>query len=88
VGASVEHLSDLGGGVPDLLVGWHEINMLFECKDEARPPSERRLTLLQTYWHNMWRGQVTIVESPDQAVAIAEELAHLQAQMTGLKLHT
>lgn len=77
-GATVEFLSDVGGGVPDLLVGWKGINLLMECKDGDRPPSERKLTLLQSYWHNMWRGQVMVVESSEEAIRVLHEIVELE----------
>jgi hypothetical protein len=67
-GASVQSLADLGRGVPDLLVGWRGINLLFEVKDGAKRPSARRLTPGEEQWHRRWRGQVVVVESVDDAL--------------------
>jgi hypothetical protein len=68
VGASVQLLSDLGHGAPDLLVGWREVNTLLEVKDPAKPPSQRKLTPDQVIWHRNWRGQVVIVHSISEAL--------------------
>jgi len=69
VGASVQSLADMGRGVPDLLVGWRGLNLLFEVKDGAKPPSARRLTPDEERWHRGWRGQVVVVEDPRSALA-------------------
>lgn len=68
IGATVTILSDVGQGCPDLLVGSQGINFLFEVKDGNKPPSERQLTGKERTWHEMWRGQVSIVDSPVDAV--------------------
>lgn len=59
----------MGRGVPDLLVGWHGVNLLMEVKDGAKPPSGRRLTTEESAWHQRWYGQVVVVESIDGAMA-------------------
>jgi hypothetical protein len=69
VGASVEHLHTLGEGAPDLLVGFRGVNTLLEVKDGSKPPSRRRLTPDEATWHAAWRGQVTVVETIDEALA-------------------
>ena len=50
VGAVVEVLSDVGRGVPDLLVGWRERWHLIECKRPG-PPHARKLTDDEERWH-------------------------------------
>lgn len=72
-GASVQSLAAVGGGVPDLLVGYLGTNLLLEVKDGAKAPSKRRLTPDQVAWHSDWRGKVYVVTSPDEALdAIAD----------------
>lgn len=44
LGASVAILSDLGGGIADILVGYRGSNFAFEIKDGSLSPSRRRLT--------------------------------------------
>jgi hypothetical protein len=56
VGASVQSLSAVGNGVPDLLVGFRGQTHLFEVKDGSKPPSARKLTPDQQEWHRNWRG--------------------------------
>ena len=62
VGATVEVLSDVGRGVPDLLVGWRSVNYLLEVK-----ASKGALTETQTIWHTLWSGQVSVVRTVDEA---------------------
>ena len=66
-GASVEILSAVGQGVPDLLVGWRDQNFLLELKDGEKPPSARALTADERDWHAKWNGQVDTVDSFDAA---------------------
>lgn len=68
VGASVAITSGLGRGFPDLVVGYRTRNILIEVKDGTAPPSKRRLTPDQQEWHDAWRGQVCVVESPEEAL--------------------
>jgi hypothetical protein len=79
VGAAVWPLFREGGGCPDLLVGFRGRNYLFEVKDGSRPPSERKLNEDQEKWHGRWTGQVAVVESPEQAVAVLMSLSRLAA---------
>ncbi len=69
VGATVHSLAAVGAGCPDLLVGYHGTNVLFEIKDGAKFPCERVLTPLEKAWHEMWRGSVQVVESVDEALS-------------------
>jgi hypothetical protein len=68
-GASVQILSGVGQGCPDLLVGHKFKNLLLEVKDGRKIPSKRKLTTDEKEWHDAWRGSVLIVESIDQALA-------------------
>lgn len=70
IGCSVQVLSTVGKGVPDLLVGFNGMNVLMEIKDGKKPPSDRKLTADQIVWHDEWRGQVNVVESVDRALAV------------------
>lgn len=74
MGISVQSLSSIGDGAPDLLCGHRGKNVLLEVKDETRPPSEKRLTPDEAEWHAKWAGSVVVVESPEQALrAVLEE---------------
>ena len=69
VGASVQSLASVGGGVPDLLVGFCGQTLLIECKDGALPPSGQALTPDQIAWHAAWRGlPVWVIRSADEAL--------------------
>lgn len=81
-GASVQTLHRVGGGCPDLLVGWRShrcphcgkdagrFNYLYELKDGFKAPSRRQPSNKQREWHAAWRGQIDVVESYQQALAI------------------
>jgi len=68
VGCSVQPLHRVGQGCPDLLVGYHGQNLLFEVKDGQKPPSARKLTPAEAEWHETWRGQVVTVSSVREAL--------------------
>lgn len=68
IGASVQILSAVGKGCPDVLVGFRNHNILVEIKDGARKPSERALTADQVKWHGSWAGQVCVAENISDAV--------------------
>jgi Holliday junction resolvase len=66
IGATVQVLSAVGKGCPDLLVGWRGRNLLIEVKD--REGRGVRLTADQERWHAGWNGTVLIADSPEDAV--------------------
>lgn len=68
VGATVEPLHAVGGGCPDILVGYAGRNLLMEIKDGRLSPSRITLTEDQIKWHAAWRGQRTVVRSVDEAL--------------------
>lgn len=70
VGCSVQSLAAVGSGCPDLLVGRLGRNWLLEIKDGSLAPSAQQLTPKQVDWHEGWRGQVTVVRSKDEALAV------------------
>lgn len=54
IGCRVQSLAQLGGGVPDLLVGTpgpRRHLLLFEVKDGSRVASQKRLTEVEEAWH-------------------------------------
>ena len=81
-GASVIDLAGVGGGVPDLLVGctlacpdcWRHLraNLLVEVKNLAG--RGEGLTLAETAFHARWGGQVAIVRSAGEALALIERM--------------
>jgi len=69
-GCAVQDLSAVGRGVPDLLVARAGLNILLEVKDGKKPPSDRRLTPEQEAWHAAWPGDVYVVTSVTEALAV------------------
>lgn len=68
-GARVLSLAAVGGGVPDLLVGFGFRFYALEIKDGSLPPSRRRLTPDQEEWHREWADYpVVVVHSPEEAL--------------------
>lgn len=75
IGATVQPIHQLGKGVPDILVGFRDRNLVLEIKDGKKPPSARKLTEDEFVWHANWKGQVAVVESVEQAIQIVMETA-------------
>lgn len=73
-GVSVQSLAAVGGGVPDLLVSVAGRNLLLEVKVPNGRKARRRwvLTPDQEQWHRLWTGQVAVVCSADEAVAVVQ----------------
>lgn len=69
-GATVQSLATVGDGCPDVLVGWHGRNLLMEIKDGSKTKSARKLTPKQIPWHRDWQGEVYVVESVGEALAV------------------
>jgi len=65
-GYSVEIISDVGRGVPDLLVGRDGYNMLIEVKS-----GDAGLTDDEQARASAWRGQYSVVRSPEHAILAA-----------------
>jgi len=70
---TVLDLSKVGGGCPDILVGWQGINILFEIKDGNKPPSRRRLRDNQESFMQRWKGPAYAVNSFEEAWAIISQ---------------
>lgn len=74
-GMKVQSLASMGGGVPDLLVGFRGLSCVLEIKDGTLPPSARGLTEAEKNWHATWPGHAVIVESAEAAVLAVIEHA-------------
>ena len=74
MGCSVQDLSKVGGGCPDLLVGRGGCNWLLEVKDGEKPPSKRKLTPYQVDFHKYWSGQVATVHNVEDAVLVVSSI--------------
>lgn len=68
VGASVAITSAVGGGFPDLVVGYRGRNFLIEIKDGEKVPSARRLTGAQERFVGAWRGEWSKADTADEAL--------------------
>lgn len=68
IGCTVQILSSVGKGCPDILVGFRGKNTLLEIKDGGKPLSAQKLTPDQIKWHSEWMGSVYVVNSIDQAI--------------------
>ena len=74
IGCTVQSLAAIGKGCPDLLVGFNGVNLTLEVKDGAKIPSKRKLTTDEQKWHMAWNGQVAVIESVDDAIAIIQSI--------------
>jgi lambda repressor-like predicted transcriptional regulator len=72
-GASVQILSAVGQGCPDILTGFQGRNILMEIKDGEKTQSAQKLTPDQVIWHRDWQGQVIIVRSVDESLNALKE---------------
>ena len=63
MGCTVQHLHETGKGCPDIIVGFRSKNYLLEIKDGDK----KVLTPDQVNWHKLWKGQVNVVTSVDEA---------------------
>lgn len=70
IGCTVAITSAIGNGFPDLIVARNRRNLLIEVKDGRLPPSARGLTADQRIFHAEWAGQVDVVNSVDEAIAL------------------
>ncbi len=70
MGASVWITSSLGNGAPDFVLGVRGINLLVECKDGEKSPSQRKLTPCEQLFHLSWNGQIAIISSTDELVQL------------------
>ena len=65
LGYSVRHLHTVGGGCPDIVVGRDGVNYLFEIKTRGG-----KLTQDEAIFFEVWRGQVNVIYSAEDALAI------------------
>lgn len=69
LGFDVFVASNVGGGFPDLVVGCRGRTLLLEVK---QPGQAHRLTPAEAIFHSEWRGQVDVVTTLDEALAVIE----------------
>ena len=68
IGATVQILSGVGHGCPDLAVGIFKRTFLLEVKDGNKSPSQQALTPEEAIWHNEWKGHVAVVRNVTEAI--------------------
>lgn len=69
IGALVWVSSGVGGGFPDLVVGYRRTIFLLEIKDGNKAPSAQKLTPDEEMFHQLWQGyDVYVVRSPEEAI--------------------
>ncbi len=66
IGATVVSITMVGGGAPDLIVGFRGLNYLMEIKNPAHRTS--KLSDKQITWHESWKGDVSVVWSIEEAL--------------------
>ena len=74
LGCTVLDLGDVGGGCPDILVGFRGENVLVEIKDGSKFPSQRYLTEDQKEFFRSWRGWVVKIESVVELVRMIDSI--------------
>lgn len=79
LGAKVLILSEMGRGVPDILIairrpGRGRFMQLIEIKDGSKPKSAQKLTSDEHKFHEDWRDFVTIVSTEQEAVDLVERV--------------
>lgn len=63
-GATVQSITQVGHGCPDLLVGYRRRSFLLEVKTPEGVPNEAQID-----WHLRWQGPpVAVVRSPEEAL--------------------
>jgi hypothetical protein len=60
----------IGKGFPDIVVGYKGFNYLFEIKDGEKTKSQKKLTDAELKFHFDWYGQITIIESINDALKV------------------
>jgi len=73
LGWVVEDLSHIGHGVPDLYCEKGDKYVFAEVKDGNKPPSKRRLTEDEVFWHEILRRAgvtVRIIERVEDVAAL------------------
>ena len=67
MGASVTSLHRVGQGCPDALIGFRDINWVFEIKNIH---GRNILTPAQIEWLGNWNGQADVVRSIDDCLKV------------------
>jgi len=72
LGCSVVSTASIGNGFPDLVVGYHGRNYLFEVKilEGVRNPKHSALTAAEIEFMATWWGQVHVITCVDDALRV------------------
>ena len=77
-GYSTQSLAPVGLGCPDLIVGFAGVNILIEVKNRdalnGTVKRGRGLNDEQLGWHARWRGQVSVVHTPEEALEVCSRI--------------
>lgn len=73
LGFAVADISQSGGGVGDILVGWNGVNLMYELKPtEMRgspaSPSDQKLSAAEEIFHATWPGHIEKVTTTEEIV--------------------
>ena len=68
IGCTVQDVHSLGHGFPDILVGYHGKNFLFEIKAPGG-----KITPDEKEWAQYWKGQSTLIRNFEQAVEYMDQ---------------
>lgn len=74
LGVTVQILSMVGKGCPDLLIACNSYNILIEIKDGKKSTSKQKLTKDEKSFFEMWKGEVYIINSIEQAHKLLNEV--------------
>lgn len=68
-GLSVDtRCAKIGGGFPDMVVGWRGLTVLVELKNPDQPPSKQRLTDDERAWIESWRGAAIVATDAEEII--------------------
>ena len=82
IGATVQDLSQVGAGCPDIICGWRGVNYFFEIKPEGmRNKKNSGLNEKQVKWHACWRGQTSVIYNEMEAFQVLGISEHTLEQM-------
>lgn len=73
IGYSVFITSSVGQGFGDIVLGAHGRNFIFEIKDGKKHLSQQRLTNPESLFHAVWKGQIDVITSVDDAIDIINQ---------------
>jgi hypothetical protein len=69
LGATVKVLSNVGGGFPDLLMGFKGINWIFELKSKKGILTPKQVRFLEA-----WNGSAYVARSADEVIDILRSI--------------